>query len=166
MVKHISADSAVLMEVSTAAADIDRCLNSMLYHSRPVYIGVPVDMSHRLISADGLTTSLQTVLPALDKATETAAVDEIFQRLEKSEYPIIMLDGNTVRNNCVEEANRLAMITKMPCFTTAMGKSGPNEDLPNYGGVYQGGGSTSAIRVAVEEKADCVLWLGKFSVRH
>ena len=165
MVKHISVDTTVLTETSTAAADIDRCLNNMLYHSRPVYIGVPVDISHRLISADGLRTPLKTELPPNDQETETNVVDQILQKLEKSKYPVIIVDGNAVRNGCVEEADRLAEITGFPYFTMSMGKGGPNEDLPNFGGVYQGAGSTEGIRKALEEKADCVLWLGSFRVR-
>ena len=46
MAKHISADTIVLEDPSTAGNDIDRVLNTMLLESRPVYIGVPVDMSH------------------------------------------------------------------------------------------------------------------------
>lgn len=163
MIQPISVDSAVLTDVSTAAADIDRCLNNMLYQSRPVYIGVPVDMSHRLIPADGLSSPLRTTLPPNSREEENKVVDAILQRLEKSRYPIIILDGNTVRNSCVAEADRLAEVTKMPYFTTAMGKGGPNEDLRNFGGVYQGAGSTPKIREAVEG-SDCVLWLGSFRV--
>lgn len=164
MVKHISADTAVLMDVSTATEEIDRCLNSMLYHSRPVYIGVPVDMSHRLVSASGLKSPLKTHLPPNDEKLQKLVVDEILQRLERSKFPIIILDGNAVRNDCVVESNRLAELTGMPLFTTCMGKGGPNEDLPNFGGVYQGGGSTPKIREAVEDRADFVLRLGSFRV--
>ena len=166
MVKHISADSVVLTNPDTAGTEIDRCLNSMLYHSRPVYIGVPVDMSHRVIPADGLQQPLQTELPLNDEKMQEIVVNEILQRIENSQYPIIIVDGNAVRNNCISNADRLAEITKMPYFTTCMGKGGPNEDLPNFGGVYFGAGSTSKIRSAVEQ-ADCVLWLGSFRViRH
>ena len=164
MVKHISADSVLLTEVSTAGEDIDRCLNSMLYHSRPVYIGVPVDMSHQLIWANGLQSPLQTELPPNDGTIQSVVVDKILQRLGRSEHPVIIVDGNAVRNNCIVYADRLAEITKFPYFTTLMGKGGPNEDLPNYGGVYQGAGSTSEIRRAVEGQADYVLWLGSFRV--
>lgn len=164
MIKHISADTTVLTDLSTAVADIDRCLNSMLYHSRPVYIGVPVDMSHRLVSAKGLETPLRTELPPNDQKAEANVVDQIVQKLGQSSYPVIILDGNAVRNGCTGEADKLAKITGLPYFTTCMGKGGPNEDLPNFGGVYQGAGSTPAIKKAVE-RADCVLWLGSFRVR-
>ncbi|KAK4502139.1 hypothetical protein PRZ48_005562 [Zasmidium cellare] len=161
MIKHISADTTVLTDLSTAVADIDRCLNSMLYHSRPVYIGVPVDMSHRLVSASGLKTPLRTTLPPNDSKAEADVVDQIVQKLGQSSYPVIIVDGNAVRNGCIGESDKLATITGLPYFTTCMGKGGPNEDLPNFGGVYQGAGSTPAIKKAVE-RADFVLWLGSF----
>jgi pyruvate decarboxylase len=165
MVKHISVDTAVLTETSTAAAEIDRCLNSMLYHSRPVYIGVPVDISHRLISGDGLKTPLKRELSPNDQETEIKVVDRIVQKLDQSKFPVIIADGNAIRNGCVADADKLAEITGFPYFTTCMGKGGPNEDLPNFGGVYGGGGSIPEIRKALEEKTDCVLWLGSFRVR-
>lgn len=165
MVRHISADTAVLTDVHTASAEIDRCLTSMLYYSRPVYIGVPVDISHRLIPAEGLKAPLKTDLPPNNPEKENLVVDTIVQKLEKSRYPVIIVDGNAVRNDCIAEADKLAQITGLPYFTTCMGKGGPNEDLPNYSGVYAGGGSVPDIRSAIEEKADCVLWLGSFRVR-
>lgn len=164
MAKHISADTAILTDIATAGQDIDRCLNSMLYHSRPVYIGVPVDVSHRLISDAGLQTPLKTTLPPNDKATEDAVVAEIMSRLAKSSYPVIVVDGNAVRNDCIKEADKLAELTGVPYFTTCMGKGGPNEDLPNFAGVYQGAGSLEPIRAAIEDSADCVLYLGSFRV--
>lgn len=165
MVKYISADSAILTNVETAADDIDRCLNSMLYHSRPVYIGVPVDISHRLISDVGLATPLKTELTPNDTHTEVLVVADIISRLKSSSFPVIIVDGNAVRNECVVEANKLANLTKVPYFTTSMGKGGPNEDLPNFAGAYLGAGSIEQVRAAVEDKADCVLYLGSFRVR-
>lgn len=165
MVKHISVDTAILTDLETAGADIDRCLNSMLYHSRPVYIGVPVDMSHRLIPDAGLSKALQTEMPPNDKQEEDAVVGEILKRLRSSSYPVIIADGNMVRNDCIPESDKLAELTGVPYFTTCMGKGGPNEDLPNFAGVYQGAGSIEAVRAAIEDKSDCVLYLGSFRVR-
>ena len=45
MVKHISVDTTILLNPQTAPVEIDRCLTTMMQQSRPVYIGVPVDMS-------------------------------------------------------------------------------------------------------------------------
>ena len=77
-----------------------------------------------------------------------------------------MVDGNTNRNGLNKEADKLAEITGLPYFATAMGKGGPNEDLPNFGGTYMGGGSTEAVRKAVEDDSDLVLYLGSLRVRN
>lgn len=111
MVKKISVDMAVLTSVDTAAADIDRCLNTMLYESRPVYIGVPVDMSHHQISGEGLKTPLKRELPPNEKAQQEKVVNEIWSRIKSAKKPIIIMDGNTMRNNLTTEANKLAELT-------------------------------------------------------
>lgn len=157
-------DTAILTDSATAANDIDRCLNAMLYESRPVYIGVPVDVSHRIISSIGLKTPLVRQLPPNDIKEESNAIQEIRSRLRASRYPIIILDGNCVRNGCTDLANMLAKSTGYAFFTTCMGKGGADETLPNFAGVYQGGGSLPAVRKAVEERADCVIWLGSYRV--
>ncbi|KAK5119006.1 hypothetical protein LTR62_000217 [Meristemomyces frigidus] len=162
MVKHISVDTAVLTDASTAAADIDRCLNKMLLESRPVYIGVPVDMSHRQIDGSGLQTPLIRTLPESEKELLDKFIDGIWPRIKHARSPIILMDGNTVRNNLTAEANKLAELTGWPYFTTCMGKGGANEELSNYSGVYGGGGSIPEVRKAVEDDSDLVLWLGSF----
>ncbi|KAK3069618.1 Pyruvate decarboxylase 1 [Teratosphaeriaceae sp. CCFEE 6253] len=162
MAEQISVDTAVLTDPATAAAEIDRSLNVMLRESRPVYIGVPVDMSHRLVPAEGLKTPLQRDLSANDPSTEEQVVAEIWARIQRAKSPIIILDGNAVRNNLQAEANRLAEVSGWKFFTTCMGKGGADESLPNYAGVYQGGGSLEVVRKAVEDDADLVLWIGSF----
>ena len=66
MVKHISVDTVVLSDPKTAADDIDRVLNTMLRESRPVYIGVPVDMSHLECDAHSLGIPLEISLSPND----------------------------------------------------------------------------------------------------
>lgn len=178
MVQHISVDTAVLTDVNTAADTIDRCLNNMLYHSRPVYIGVPVDVSHLQIDGQGLKTPLQRKISRSTEvrhrlvrglhfansiqAHERKVLSDIIHRIESSKHPVIIADGLLVRNELSAEADELAQLTGWPYFTTAMGKGGPNEKLPNFGGVYAGAGSLPAIKSAIEKEADLVLWLGSF----
>lgn len=68
MAKHISVDSTVLLDPATAPAEIDRCFSTMLQESRPVYIGVPVDMSHLECDASGLQEPLSNVLSPNDES--------------------------------------------------------------------------------------------------
>ena len=163
MAKHISADTIVLDDPSTAGNDIDRVLNTMLLESRPVYIGVPVDMSHLECDARGLETPLKTTLTPNDGDLEREVVAEIRSRLECSENPIIIVDGNAVRNNLSEMSRKVSMITELPTFTTCMGKGALDETQPNFGGVYQGAGSHAGVREAIEA-ADFVLWIGNVQV--
>jgi pyruvate decarboxylase len=163
MAKHISADTVVLSDPNTANTDIDRVLTTMLHESRPVYIGVPVDMSHLECDDHGLETPLQTTLPPNDADLERKVVAEIRSRLESSQDPIIIVDGNAVRNNLSEMSRKVSMLTGLPTFTTCMGKGALDETQPNFGGVYQGAGSHAGVREAVEA-ADCVLWVGNVQV--
>jgi len=68
-----------------------------------------------------------------------------------------------VRHDVLSEVNDLAEFTSFPTFTTAMGKSGVNEQIPNFGGLYAGAGTHSGVKEAVES-SDAVLWVGNFPV--
>ncbi|KAK3650675.1 Pyruvate decarboxylase 1 [Elasticomyces elasticus] len=162
MVKKISVDTAVLTDLNTAGSDIDRCLNTMLYESRPVYIGVPVDMSHQQISGEGLKTPLKRELPPNDKGEEDKIAKEIMSMIKSAKKPVIIMDGSAVRNNLTAESNRIAEITGWTFVTTCMGKGAANEELPNYSGIYEGAGSIEEVRKVVEDDSDFVLWIGSF----
>jgi pyruvate decarboxylase len=159
MVKHISVDTVVLSDPKTAADDIDRVLNTMLRESRPVYIGVPVDMSHLECDSHGLRIPLETSLSPNDADLEQKVVVDIRSWLEHKKNPIIIVDGNAVRNDQTEISKKLSTLTGLPTFTTCMGKGALDETQPNFGGVYQGAGSHPNVRNAVEA-SDCVLWIG------
>ncbi|KAJ5455572.1 uncharacterized protein N7458_003836 [Penicillium daleae] len=115
MVEHISVASTVLMDAKSAASEIDRVLNAMLYHSRPVYIGVPVDIGPQMISSGPLESSLQVILPKNNPEFEVKAVVEIIRRLQSSKQPVILVDG-------VDESEALIELLKIPYFATAMSK--------------------------------------------
>ena len=68
-----------------------------------------------------------------------------------------------VRHNVIPEAHELIELTSLPTFTTAMGKGGLNEKIPQYGGVHQGAGTHPGVKEAIED-ADAVLWLGNYPV--
>lgn len=93
MTKQITVATTILTDTSTAASEIDRVLQKMIHESRPVYIGVPVDLSHFVISGAGLETPLNIVLPTDDKTTTTKTIAEIRGLLEKASTPIIIIDG-------------------------------------------------------------------------
>lgn len=163
MARHISADTTILLDPATAPLEIDRCLESMIRESRPVYIGVPVDMSHEPCKADGLQTPLVTELPANDPQLEKEVVAKLRNMLETKRNPVILVDGNTHRGGVVAEAKTLAALTGLPTFTTAMGKGAADERAKNFAGVYNGAGSHAGVRNAIAN-ADAVFAIGYYPV--
>jgi pyruvate decarboxylase len=93
MSKHITVASTVLDDSTTAAAEIDRVLTAMMIESRPVYIGVPADLSHYPIAAGKLSTPLNTLLPADDAELTKAIIDEIRKLIETATSPVLIIDG-------------------------------------------------------------------------
>jgi pyruvate decarboxylase len=164
MAKHISVDSTVLLDPRTAPAEIDRCLTSMMQQSRPVYIGVPVDMSHLECDASSLKTEIPRELSPDDSTLEKQVVAQLREWMEKSKNPIIIVDGFAVRNNLQEQCRELAELTAFPVFNTYMGKGGIDETMPTFGGLYTGAGTYEGVKKAVES-ADAVFWIGNVQVR-
>ena len=93
MSKQISCATTVLKDVKTAATEIDRCLNAMMYHRQPVYIGVPVNMVNEKISSSGLEIPLTTTLSPNNESLEQKVLQEIRKRLETHEKTVIIVDG-------------------------------------------------------------------------
>jgi pyruvate decarboxylase len=106
MAREITAETVVLSDATTAAADIDHALNTMMQQSRPVYIGVPTDIAFVEVSDEGLATPLQRDLPADDSLETQKTVQEIRSLLEKASNPIIIVDGG----EGITISNRMTMI--------------------------------------------------------
>lgn len=94
MSKEISVATTVLKDPETAGAEIDRVLTTMIYESRPVYIGVPADMAYAPVSDEPLKTPLVTTLPKDEPSVIKSVVKEIRSRLEKASKPILLVDGS------------------------------------------------------------------------
>ena len=162
MSKKICCATAVLMDAGTAASEIDRVLNEMLYQSQPGYIGIPTDICYTNISASPLQIELRTELPGNDSGAEKKAVADIRELIERSSKPVIIVDGGAIRNQVLSEVEKLCKVTNFPYFANPWGKSAVSEASDRFGGVYNGFGSNPGISEAVES-SDCVLWIGKLS---
>lgn len=161
MAAQITAATLVLKNQATAAEDIDRILTTMMVESRPVYVGLSVDVGYLEVDNARLKTPLSTELPPNDKSLEADTVTELRGMLEKASHPIIIVDGNTVRNNLVVEVAEFTKLTGIATFTTAMGKGSVDEDTPTFGGVYSGAGSFPGVKKAVES-SDLIFWFGRY----
>ena len=162
MSKKICCATSVLMDAETAASEIDRVLNEMLYQSQPGYIGIPTDICYTNISSLSLQTPLKTELPGNDSGEEKKAVADIRELIERSSKPVIIVDGGATRNHVLSEVETLCELTKFPYFANPWGKSAISEANDRFGGIYNGLGSKPDVKEAVES-SDCVLWIGKLS---
>jgi pyruvate decarboxylase len=63
----------------------------------------------------------------------------------------------------LDETHKLIELTSLPTFTTAMGKGGLDETIPQFGGVHAGAGTHSGVAEALQA-ADAVLWVGNYPV--
>lgn len=93
MAKHITAATVVINYAPTAAQEIDETLTTMMRESRPVYIGLSVDIAYEMIDAEGLNVPIPIKLLPNDPALEESVVEEIKRLMERSSNPAIIVDG-------------------------------------------------------------------------
>ncbi|KAF5604241.1 pyruvate decarboxylase [Fusarium pseudoanthophilum] len=93
MAKSITAATVVINYAPTAAREIDETLTIMMRESRPVYIGLSVDIAYEMIDAEGLNAPIPTEMPPNDPTLEETVVEEIRKLMERSNNPAIIVDG-------------------------------------------------------------------------
>lgn len=109
MAKNITVAQTVIDKTWEAAAEIDRVLNgrvnrravasrtdfppAMLYYSRPVYVGIAVDIVPLPISTESLRTPLVTELPLNDPALEREVIEKIASEVTSVEKTVVIVDG-------------------------------------------------------------------------
>ncbi|KAF5558715.1 pyruvate decarboxylase [Fusarium phyllophilum] len=150
MAKNITAATVVINYAPTAAREIDETLTTMMSESRPVYIGLSVDIAYEMIDAQGLNVPIPTELLPNHPALEESVVEEIRKLIKRSNNPAIIVDGGAVRNDVLEESHELIKLTNLPTFTTAMGKGGLDEAIPQFAGVHSGAGTLPSVKEALE----------------
>jgi len=94
MAAQITAATLVLKNKATATEDIDRILTTMMIESRPVYVGLSVDVGYLEVDDAPLKTPLSIELPPNDKSVEVEVVAKLRDMLERASHPIIIVDGS------------------------------------------------------------------------
>jgi indolepyruvate decarboxylase len=152
--REITAAQARLDDAATAPADIARVLAVARRSSLPVYIEVPRDMAAVPCRR---VEPLPTPLP--DRHAVAACADEVLQRLQAAERPVLMV-GVEVRRYGLEAAvAELARRLALPTVTSFMGRgllAGAGAPLI---GTYLGVAGDPALTAQVEG-SDGLLLLG------
>jgi TPP-dependent 2-oxoacid decarboxylase len=155
MSREVTAAQAVL-DPRTAAQEIDRVLQVALNTSKPVYLGVPVDVANAAVLGVPLRIPLRCM------GSEPAAVEAFRIALERrftGEKGITMLAGPRIHRRCLETV--VAELAALPGVRVAS-QPGSNalldEDHPASLGTYSGAATPSdEARDAIENASLLVM---------
>lgn len=155
--KQLTVDQAVLHDPETAAAEIDRVIESCLFHKKPVYIEFPRNVVAQPISANHVLK--HRVEASSDKEALAEALDETMKILKKCKKPMIWAGHEILRENLSQSLLDFAEKHQIPIVSSLLGKTVISEYHPLSVGVYQGGMSPKEVQEFVES-CDCALILG------
>jgi indolepyruvate decarboxylase len=154
---NVTCANTVLRDPAKACFEIDRVLEAVRTHRRPVYIEVPRDMVDRQVS---YALDQGTPKPATsDEEVLGEVLDQVTEYINSSQSPIILAGEEIARYGLHERLRQLAEKTKIPVATTLLGKSVFNERHPLSLGVYAGGMSRDEVAEVVDQ-SDCLIMLG------
>lgn len=154
MYEHITA-YAVKVTTDNAGTEIPKAIRIAKERRKPVYIDIPFDQVTEPIGeikrheADEKT----------DSSELNAAMDKAQQRLDKAENTVMLVDFNTVRFGLETVVQALAEKMNIPVAQMLQGKSGFDEQHPQYIGMYGGAFGDDQVRKTIEE-ADLIIAVG------
>ena len=159
MSANISETTAMITDLASAPAEVDRCIRTAYIAQRPVYLGLPANLVDLYVPAKLLDTKIDLDLKANDAEAETEVLETILQLVGEAKNPIILSDACASRHNVKPEVKALIDATQFPSFVTPLGKGSIDEKHPRFGGVYVGTLSSPEVKEAVES-ADLILSVG------
>lgn len=148
MFAEVTAAHAVLTPRS-AAEEIDRVLRVAVETSKPVYLGVPLDVATAPVSADALNVPIPVV------GSEPAALEEfrgaLALRLEREDGVVVLAGPRVHRRSCEPLVADLAELPGVRVASQSGSKAVLDEDHPSSLGTYLGATTWSgAARDAVD----------------
>ncbi|KAF8315670.1 pyruvate decarboxylase [Clavulina sp. PMI_390] len=170
---HITCKSTFLTEAENAGKLIDETLIAALTECRPVYLTLPTNLVHPLISSAPLLTPLppssSSPHPALlssaplpapkDPEALAAAVEAITQLYASAKNPVVLIDAIAERLGVEDLVMELVEATGMMVFTSPMGKGTVDERHPQFAGIYIGSITVPSVQ-ALMDTADLVIDVG------
>jgi indolepyruvate decarboxylase len=154
--ERITCAAAILDDPYTACRQIDRALEALRRHCKPVYIELPRDQ----VDAVGYPVPCEPyTAQASDPDTLREAVEETRALLAQAKRPALLAGVELHRRGLQDALTRLVERMNLPVAATLTGKSVIGERHPCYVGVYEGAMGAESARREVEE-ADALLLLG------
>lgn len=156
MYKAVTAYQTILSQ-DNAPQEIDKALKMAWLKKRPVYIGVPSDLSYKTIPAPQSSLDLSYPQSNPDAVNEVASRTVLF--LEKAKSPVVLIDICAQSHPMKPLILDLLNQTGLPFATMNMGKAIINESHPQFIGNYNGDFSTEGVQKRVES-SDCIISFG------
>lgn len=154
--KQITIDQAVLDDLETAAASIDRVIDNCLHFKKPVYLEIPRDMVDQLLPS----YDYQPIhFPKSNPYALKEALEEVTQILMNSKHPLIWAGHDITVHHLNSKLLHFAEKFQIPLVSTLLGKTVINEKHPLFAGLYQGGLSKREVQEFVSQ-CDCAFILG------
>ena len=171
--EHVTVDSVLIDNPTTAAKEIDRVLSSAMRYKRPVYIELPRDKVSTPISiyyqeqypdsSSKYSKSIKTGEGELQEKRDIdsmqEALSEAIEMINSSKQPVIIAGVEIHRFGLQDKLLQLVTKTNIPAVATVLSKSVISEDHPLYMGVYEGAMGHESVREYVES-SDCLILLG------
>ena len=160
MYKKITCAQAILNDPTTACYEIDKAIEALKYHSQPIYIELPRDVSMMTVNYDVYTLGTPKS-PESDLQNLEDALKEVAKLIEDSKNPVILAGVEVGRCKMGRELTRFAEKHNIPLVATLLSKSVINEMHPLYVGVYAGSNSSKNHVKDLVENSDCLLVCGE-----
>ena len=154
--KQVTIDSQIL-NAENAASQIDSILCKCFLEKRPVYIGLPINVSGMEI----LDTDKPLPLTNFESNKEDLEnfIESALNKINNSKSPIILADFEVNRYKLNEELLNFVEKTGFPIASLGMGKGVINETHPQFIGTYNGTLSNEYIKNIIKD-CDCFILVG------
>lgn len=146
-----------ILTADNAGAEIDRVLKACVLQRRPVYIGLPSDISYHLIEPP--VSALNLSYPSSNQDAIKDIVDRIQKLVENAKSPLVLVDIIAQSYHMKPFVLDFLKQTGLPFATLTMGKGFLNESHPQFIGVYCGDYGWEGVQDRVEQ-ADLIIGFG------
>ncbi len=154
--KQVTIDTEII-NTDNAAAQIDSVLCKCFLEKRPVYIGLPINVSG--IEISDIDTPLHLSKFESDRENLESFIETALNKIKSSKSPIILADFEVNRYKLNKELLNFVEKSGLPIASLGMGKGVINETHPQFIGTYNGTLSNDYIKNIVKD-CDCFILVG------
>ena len=155
--KQVTVGTCILDDLDKASKEIDSILCKCYYEKKPVYIGLPIDISGAEILDNDSPLSLSKF--ESDKKILEKFTENLLNKINNAKFPMILTDFEVNRYGLNNELLNFIEKSGLPVASLGLGKGVIDETHSQFIGTYNGTLSNDYIK-SIVEKADCFILIG------